>query len=230
MLASDLITRASHVLNDAGVRWIEAEMLRWLSDAQREVVLHKPEASVVSGAVQLAANLSKQAIPAAGHRLIDIIRNMGADGTTPGEAITLVQRETLDAFEPTWHTSTVAASIKNYVFDSRNPKTYYVYPRPNAAIYIEAVYSSAPAELANAAASIALDDIYANAILDFALHRAFLKDAGIPNYAQRATLHYSAFAAALGIKAAIEMKHSPNSNSPFNPQNPVPTKAPGGGQ
>ena len=48
--------------------------------------------------------------------------------------------------------------------------------------------------------SISLPDIYANALCDYILYRAFTKDAEYAGNATRAAGHYSVFANALGVE------------------------------
>ena len=43
MLASELILRVQDINKDSGTRWTEAELLRWITDGQREIVRRKPE-------------------------------------------------------------------------------------------------------------------------------------------------------------------------------------------
>ena len=57
MTGSDVVTEARYILNDvSGVRWTDAEMLKWVSAAQREIVRRRPEARFASSV--LATDLS----------------------------------------------------------------------------------------------------------------------------------------------------------------------------
>lgn len=225
MLASTLITRANDILQDTtNVRWPEAELLRWLSDGQREVVLIKPEASVAHTTLQLTANNTKQSLPAAALQLIDVTRNMGADGATPGRAIRIIMREVLDAQRPDWHSETADSVVKHFMFDVRSPKTFYVYPRPATAIYIEMVYSVSPADLTTTSSPLGVDEVYANALLDYVLYRAYSKDSEYAGNSQRAMAHYQAFSGSLGVKSSNELAKGPEANSVLNPNNPIQAK------
>ena len=45
--AQSIVDRARHILQDTtsgGTRWLDPELLKWLNDAQREIVLLKPNA------------------------------------------------------------------------------------------------------------------------------------------------------------------------------------------
>jgi hypothetical protein len=222
ILGSAVLDRAGIILQDTtNIRWPTAELLGWLNDGQREIVLRKPDAYTKSEAIVLTASETKQSIPAAGIQLIDVVRNMGTGGATPGRAITRTERYILDSQRPDWNTETGTSEVKHYMFDERNPKYFYVYPPQGPAPgYVEAVYSSAPAELATAAATLTLDDVYSSALLDYVLYRAYSKDSDIaPNAPQRAVGHYEAFLKSLGAQEQAESRYDPNM--------PKPSEAPG---
>ena len=96
IIASTIIDKAQTILQDTtGIRWPDDELLGWLNDGQREIVIYKPNASVKNQSVALAAG-TKQTIPADGVQLIDIPLNKG-NGSTPGRSIRITMREVLDA-------------------------------------------------------------------------------------------------------------------------------------
>lgn len=211
LTGQQLIDRANDVLQDkANIRWPVAEHLRWINDGQREIVLLRPDASAVSVPFQLTANSTKQSLPAAGIRFLDMPRNLtGANGANPGKPITLVARAALDDHCPDWHSTPSRAVVQNYCFDVKVPKVFWVYPRPSAALYVELQYSISPADLANAAAVITLDDIFANALVDYMLYRAFSKDSEYAN-PNAAASHYSTFQNALGVRTQTDLAVNPN--------------------
>lgn len=225
MLASDIITRAAIILQDeTHVRWPdEAELLLWISDAQREIVIARPEISVINGPITLTANTTKQSLPAGGLTLMNIIRNLGVGGNTPGRAIRVCVQEVLDAQRPNWHTESAEAQVKHFVFDKRDRKTFYVWPRPSGALQVEAVYSAVPQAVTALNQTLAVDDIFINPMLDYVLYRAYSKDSEYAGNAGRAAAHYTQFANSLGIQTSTERAYSPAMNSMLNPNNPVGT-------
>ena len=208
---ASIIDRAEIILQDTtNVRWPRTELLTWLNDGQRETVLLKPEACVTHDAVLLTAGSTKQTIPATALRLIEVVRNMGANGTTPGSVVRLVSREVLDAQLPDWHAATATGKIDHYVFDLRNPKTFFVYPKaPATAWYLDLVCSASPADTNDTTGVIGVDDIYANALLDYVLYKAYSKDATYAQNAQLAVAHYGAFANSLGVTVKNDMERNP---------------------
>lgn len=211
ILASKLIADAQLVLQDKnGVRWTPAELLSWLNAAQREIVIFKPTAFVKNLAVKLVAG-TKQTLPADAVQFMDITRNMGVDGVTPGRAVRLVERETLDAARPGWHTDTASATVRHFIYNPLDPLTVYVYPPQPAAGqgYVEQVYGASPADVATANDPITLGNIYASAMTDYMLYRAFLKDSEYAD-ANRAGTHRTAFNNAIAGKATVENAVEPN--------------------
>jgi len=219
-----LVTKAQTLIQDnTGVRWPRDELLGYLNDGQREVVLLRPEASVTNASKVLTANSTKQSLPADAVMLIDVPRNMGAAGTTAGRVIRIVSREILDAQYPNWHVDANAGGdIRHFTYDPRDPKTFYVYPKsPATSLFVELVYASSPVATDDAGAVIGIDDIYANALVDYILYRAYSKDAEYAQNSQLAVAYYTAFANALGIKTNTDLQRNPNMSAlPFNPNVP----------
>ena len=221
---ANLLLRIEDTLQDTtNVRWSEAELLRYINDAQREIVNLRPEASEDHANVQLATG-TEQAIPDVGLRLIKVVRNMSAAGgsATGKRVIRIVDREILDSQEPDWHDPTVTGDaahttvVKHYVFDEDDPRKYYVYPGVSGNAFVEIVFSRSPTDLANTSATLYVDDIYANAIIDFVLYRAYMKDAEFAGNQQRAGMHYQLFTSSLGAGGQSQTMLSPNMDAPVN--------------
>ena len=219
IIANSVIEKAQTILQDTtGVRWpVADELLGWLNDGQREVVIFKPNSHVKNVAVRLAAG-TKQSLPADGVQLIDVVRNMGTDGNTPGRAVRITMREVLDSQLPNWHTVTASTDSKHYVYSLLDPKNFYVYPpQPSGNQgYVEIVYASSPTN-ATLNGPITLDDIYQNVLVDYILYRAYSKDAEYAADQNRAAIHQNAYIAALTGKAKVEVGANPNSMAPANP-------------
>jgi len=206
-----LIDTAGIILQDTSqVRFPQAELLTFLNDGQREIVLHRPDAKTVNGTMTCVAG-SKQSIPTTGLRLIDVVRNDG------GRAITQIDRKILDETLPDWHNTAADATkkVEHFVYDPADPKNFYVYPNATTSMDIEIIYSTAPADLTYSATQvISLDDIYANAILDYMLYRAYQKDSEYAGNAERSMMHYQSFANGLGIKTRADAATDPRPNNP----------------
>jgi len=210
MQASAITNRASILLHDpTNVRWPVTQLLDYLNDGQREIVINRPDASVANETIALVSGSTKQSIPAAGIRLMHVTRNMGSDGSTPGRPIIIVDRDILDTQIPTWHNDDAQDDIKNYVFDPGDPKHFYVYPQAGASAHIELSYSVPPTDCATVGNLIGLSDIYANALLDYVMYRSLSKDTEYAD-APKSARYYESFLRSLGIKTQIDVAVDPN--------------------
>lgn len=216
--AQSVISKAQIILQDTtGIRWPDSELLDWLNDGQREIVLLKPNSYIKNLAVKLVAG-TKQGLPADGVQLIDVVRNMGVTGVVAGRSIRITMREVLDAQLPDWHLATAAAAVKHYMYSLLDPKNFYVYPpQPTTNQgYVEIIYGAAPVD-ATLLGTITLDDIYQNVLIDYILYRAYSKDTEYAADQNRASQHQQAYIVSLTGKAQVELGTNPNSQAPANP-------------
>ena len=206
ILAQTIVDSCSAELRDLrGVEFTVTTLLGFFNDGQKAICILKPSSLVKNEAVKLVAG-AKQSIPAGGTALIDIVRNMGADGLTVGNSITVADRKVLEAFLPGWSMGTGNAVVKNFMFDEHDQRTYYVYPPQPAASqgYVEIAYGLFPTDIAIGTA-ITLDDIYVTVLKDYIMYRALRG-----KYEEIATSRLNAFYQALGVKGKREIIDSPN--------------------
>ena len=224
LTGTNLLSRIRDILQDTtSVRWPEAEILRYINDAQREIVNYRPESSAKTDNVQLVAG-TKQALPSDGLRLIKVTRNMSAaSGSATGKrAIRIVNVDILNTQEPDWNDPTVSGDaqhgtvVKHYIFDEDDPKNYYVYPGVAGNAFIEIVYSKVPTDLSSASSNLDIDDIYGNAVIDYVLFRAYQKDSEYAGNAQRAQTHYQLFLNCIGQGMQAQELLSPNNDRTSN--------------
>ena len=224
--AKSIIRRAVDTLQDVtSIRWPVPELVRYLNDGQREVVLHRPDSLSTNEVIDCLAG-TKQALPANGAKLIEVVRNAGANSDK--RAVRMANREVLDAQLPGWHNVAGADTIMHFMYDPRDPRVFYVYPPATIAAKLEIVYAAYPTDVAEPAdgstydvvtGNISLPDIYGNVLLDYILYRSYSKDSEYAGNAQRAQAHYAAFTGALGVEvqATIGVMPNPvsNPNQPF---------------
>lgn len=218
VLASSILSRVRSQLIDTGSapRWTDAELLRWLSDGQRTIAALQPDATTKVAIVQLVAG-TRQALPADARMLLTVVRNMGADGVTPGRAIRVIMREIIDAQMPDWHQAPKQLSVVNYIYDPQDQKAFFVYPPNNGAGRIEINYHFDPAELTAVGQAISLDDIYSVALTDYTLFRAHQKDADSSGGLATAQLYLQAFTLFVTGVESSEVDANPNQQlTPFD--------------
>ena len=212
-----VIDRVQTTLQDTtGVRWpVVSELVLWINDAQREIALLKPDASAKNETVTLVTG-TKQTIPSGGNRLLRAVRNMSAASNGTGKrSVRLVSREVLDAQTPDWHDPTVTGDaahtsiIKHYIYDEANPRNFYVYPGVSGNSYLEIIYSANPSAVAQSD-NLDIPDIYANAVMNYVLYMAYMKDAEYAGNSQRAANHYQIFTASVTGKGQVDAITTPN--------------------
>jgi len=214
---NSIVSAVRNVIMDAaGIRWTDAELIDWISHAQREIVARKPEATATHGVIALVPG-TRQGLPSAAQRLIEVVRNTNSAGTAPGRAIRLVDRTEIDSAYPQWHSSAAVggarhkAEVKNYTFNEHDPRTFYVFPGVLAAdtVYVDAVYSITPAA-AVAGQNLSVSDYFAEVVTNYVLYRAFLKESEFGGGNERAQLYLQLFLSAVGEDIKVAKTSSPN--------------------
>jgi hypothetical protein len=242
VLVRDVFWRVSVILQDTTPqfqRWPERELVHWLNDAQVAITKFLPMACSRVDAIKLAAGTrqSIETIAAAdckpgdgsvpgvainGTQLLDVVRNMGSNGTTPGKAIRIVEREVLDSQSPTWHTLTGAA-VSSFVYDPRTPRYFYVFPGVTGTVWAEIAYTAQPiaipaggapgAELygvdGGSAQKISIADEFTDDLVNYVVARAHMKDTkyGDPS---KAVAHSNLFTGSLNAKVTAVKGENPN--------------------
>lgn len=208
--AAAIITRAALALQDtASVRWTRNELLDYLNEGQREVVIRKPTAYVRHTNMLLVPG-TRQSLPSTdGSAAVDPIQLIEIVRNSTGRAVRLVERSLLDNLNPDWHVAPQAVLVQHYCYSELDPKSFFVYPPNNGAGCLELTYSATPPALLAESALTSLDDIYQGALLDYCVYRAFLKDAEYAADPARAAARYASFLATLEGKAAQESAASP---------------------
>lgn len=176
---NQLVARVGAVLNDSGnVRWTAAEVVDWFNEGAVLIVQKLPDACTKTVSLQLAPG-SKQSNPADCIEILDMRQN------SAGAAITPCDRPSLDRFMPGWMNGPLSSSVVHWM-DDPQPDVFYVYPAQGAsAASVVLTYSAVPAAML-AGSNITIRDIYADKLVNYALYRAFSKDAeagGDPNRA-----------------------------------------------
>ena len=221
-----VIDRVQTTLQDTtGVRWpVVSELVLWINDAQREIALLKPDASAKNETLTLATG-TKQTIPSDGNRLLRAVRNMSAASNGTGKrSVRLVSREVLDAQTPDWHDPTVSGDaahtsvVKHYIYDEANPRNFYVYPGVSGSAYLEIIYSANPSTVTQSD-NLEVPDLYGNAVMNYVLYMAYMKDAEYAGNSQRAANHYQIFTSSVTGKGQVDAITTPN----MDENRPAPT-------
>lgn len=215
----DLILRARTLLQDTtSVRWALSELQSSLNDGYRETLNFRPDSNTLTGTFTCAAG-PRQVLTtgfANASRLVSVVRNVATMSNK--YSVRLVDKRVLDDQRKGWYTETPTVSIEEYVFDARQPREFLVYPPATTAAQLEVLYAQVPTphtltdeQLGNLATTevIRIDDTFANALLDYMLYRAYVKDSEQQTNAARAVAHYQAFQNSLGVSAQVNAASQP---------------------
>lgn len=175
ILASVLVGNARRLLQDVSnvaQRWSDATLLAGLNEAQRMVVLLKPDCNTLSLPVQLNGT-PKQTLPANSVAFVKVTRNMGVAGTTPGRAISQIGMTAMDMADMDWHSAAVADNVIHCMVDPRVDREYYVWPPTNN--YVELVHVALPTDVI-ASNPVYLDDIYVPAMQAYIVYYGLSED------------------------------------------------------
>lgn len=194
-----ILREVQQILQDeSGIRWPAPELAEHLNDGQREVASLRPDMMTTAAALALVAG-AKQALPSNCSKLIEIPRN------TSGKSVRQIDRNMLDAIEPSWYTRNQVVTIDHFTHDPRDPLVFYVYPPAAVGASLDLIYSALPTDVAvpsgpawtTATGNISVNDIFKNALLNWCLFRAYSKDAEFGGNATSAAAFYQLFRSAL---------------------------------
>jgi len=177
-----------------------------LNDGQRAVARGPAtDAYVLRDDIDAVAG-TVQSLPDDGIRLVEVINNVAN-----GSAVHQSDYAMVDILSSTWRSASVGAA-ENYFYDERNPKEFEVYPPQGGGELIEILYNAQPANATNSG-NIVIDDMYADALIDYVVYRGLSKDTeDSATDIGKATAYYRAFLLATGQKdvtdALIEPRRS----------------------
>lgn len=213
ILAQDLINDIADELSDETfITWTSAELLAYLNSATLRVCLLRPDASSSVEAIQLVAG-TKQTLPATARRLLDIFRNMGADGATPGKAITSTDTRSMDLYRPTWHKDTGKTYVDHFMYDEETPDTFFVTPpvHTTTAVYVDMKLANNPTAITDSATeNVQVNDVYRPALEHWMLYKAYDKETDSDHSVAEAKFHFQAFNQLFGLKGKVDNQYSPS--------------------
>jgi hypothetical protein len=175
-------------------RWTDAELLNWLSDGERTIVAMLPWAYTVTGTMSLAAGTLQQ-LPPGFNSLIEIVRNVNADGSA-GAPCSMIDRSILDRQYLDWHTyDNASATVLHYTYDENNMLVFYVFPCNNGSGHVVLNCSVTPTDHVATNENIYVLDIFQTALVDYVMFRAHQKDADFAAGQQLASVYLQSFSA-----------------------------------
>ena len=189
----------------------ESDWIRYLNAAIRALVLVRPDAGSTTENVQLIAGV-KQSIPTDSLRLLDIPRNMGVDGSTPGKIITPSKRQHLDYANLLWPAATGDTAVDNFSYDNNAPTIFYVTPPVSSTVdvYVEMQVSQLPTAVTAIGDATGTNDVFFEPIVQYMLYKAFSADDEDVEFA-KATQYMQNFFNLLQVETATSQAAGPES-------------------
>jgi hypothetical protein len=206
--AKRILDKCAFLLHDiANIRWTRAELLSWLNDGQRQIVVIAPASTNTTENVNLVSG-ARQTLPTGGWLLLEVNCNVEATGL--GRTVRLVSKELLEGFNPNWRKATPTKEATNYIYSLQDQQVYWVYPPNNGTGVLQINYSKNPTDATTEDATISVLDIYETILVDYIMYRACSKDADYAPGLNLAAGYWSAFTAGLNLKTKAEEENNPN--------------------
>ena len=185
-------------LNDPeGVTFSQSELLIALNAALNMLALLRPDATAKHAVITMQRG-ARQQIPDDGNRLIRVISNVRSSGVS-GQVIRLVDKADLDSSSRSW-ISASGLLVKEYMFDPRIPKQFFIYPNVPPSTQIEIEYSAQPKTVTadNINRSLPVDAMYAQPLQELMMYKLLSGDATNGNSGAN---HLQVASELLGVKA-----------------------------
>lgn len=216
----DFIDRVRNVLQETstdGVRWSNPELVGYLNEAYQFILTLAPEASTDNSEFSCAAG-AKQSVPVNAIRLIDVVGNLEGSMLP----VQQVDRSDMDKMRPGWRGEAGSKSQEKFMYDERDPRTFYVYPPALVGSLLEIVTvveidkHDVDTDYEDTAVFFLLNDRYIIPAQEYILYCCYRKDAEDGgNFALSQAYMKNAYNA-LGIKIQNDIRVSPN--NPANKQ------------
>lgn len=192
--AQEVVDRVVKVLNDlTSVTWSAPELLGWINDGQRAIVTKLPQAYPVRITLPVTPSDALQNLPDDAFRLIKIMRNLGVDGATQGRPILPISETQLYNIDVNWTVSSLDTQVKHYCYDPTTPYLFWIYPRVNLPVYVEAWVSKMPDDLGSMSSTLLIDDSFFNPLIDYVLFRCYQKNSDVQGSAEMVAAYWSVF-------------------------------------
>lgn len=243
-LVKTLLRSVSTTLQDIAPqfsRWTEVELVNYANYGQLAIAKYLPQAGSRVDSIRLqpgtrqdltkilAANIlpgdGSAAADTFGIALLDVVRNMGANGSTPGRVIRIVDRETLDNNDPDWHTR-VGTSVREFVFDKALPKVFWASPGVHGVtqVWADIAWLAEPkripaggeptAEIYKydglSTALLGIHDQFVEDLHNYIVAVALLKGSKNTTNAGKAQMHASLFINSINAQASVLTGVNPN--------------------
>lgn len=139
MTPAEVITEVRRLIQDTRTpfRYSDDVLLGFVNQTLQRMVMLRPDLFAIIADFSTVAGTVLQSCPTDSVRLIDIFQ------VKNGDAVTEVDRETLDRTAPGWQRETAGQPV-NFMRHVRNPNRFFVYPAPASGVLLVGEYAQAP--------------------------------------------------------------------------------------
>jgi hypothetical protein len=139
MTPADVITEARRLIQDTKLpyRYSDDLLLGFVNQTLKRMVMLRPDLFAVITEIGTEPDTVLQTCPADSMRLIEVFQ------VKDGNAVTEVDRETLDRTAPSWQREAPGEPV-NFMRHVRNPNRFFVYPRPVQGVVLITEYAQSP--------------------------------------------------------------------------------------
>lgn len=192
MTPADIIVEVRHLLQDAVIpyRYSDAYLLGFVNQAIKRTAVLRPDMFGSIQDIPTQADTAVQTLPSDALRLVDIFQVKG------GNAVTEVDRETMNRNYPNWMNETSGSPV-NFMRHVKNEDRFFLYPPPVSGTVLVGEYAAIPADYILTDTITAPSDAFFPAIVDCTVYLAESIDDEHVN-AGRAKLFFESFASLLG--------------------------------
>jgi len=193
MTPAEVIAEVRVLIQDTRVtfRYSDTVLLGFVNQTIRRMVMLRPDLFTTVTDISTVANLTEQTLPATAVRLVDIFR------VKNGTSIEEVDRDQFDRAYPQWTTDAAGTPTK-YMRHPRNPRAYFLYPRPTAGTVLVGEFVVTPTAYAISDPIAVLPDAYFGVLIDGTVYLAESIDNEHVS-SGRAKLFFDSFVQALGV-------------------------------
>lgn len=139
MTPAEVITEARRLIQDTRTpyRYTDAVMLGFVNQILKRMVMLRPDLFAVVAEFPTVPDTVIQSCPADSIRLMEIFQ------VKDGDAVTEVNRDTLDRTAPGWQREPSGQPV-NFMRHVRNPNRFFVYPKPEYGVVLIGEYAQTP--------------------------------------------------------------------------------------
>lgn len=175
MNVSDVIIRVQRLFGDqSGVQIDDNDIIRYINDAQREIVMHNEAVLETTTTVNIVAGQNIYAFPTD----LLVLRSLRVQLTSSAgyQYIKYYNLSEFDKVIYSWDGGDF--KDKNVLIYTLYGREIFLYPTPNVSITdgLKLLYSTYPTDVALTTDELSVPLEYHNAVLRFCLHRATMQD------------------------------------------------------